>query len=116
MTARSLAPVLPVDDLLAAVAVYTRLLGVLPTFVDGDRWAQFDLAGHRLALAGRDRAADHPGVLLKVDDLRSARAEAVAAGLPVEEIQTGPHEHRCVVTGPGGWPVVLYSPAPKEQQ
>ena len=40
----------------AAAKVWAALLGVAPTFVDGDRWAQFDVNGKRIALAGTDRA------------------------------------------------------------
>ena len=86
-------------------------MGAAPTFVDGDRWAQFDVAGRRLALAGTDRVSDQAGIMIKVADLTAARADALAAGLAVSEPQTGPHEVRCVVTAPGGWPVVLYAPA-----
>jgi len=117
MTARSLATVLPVDDLPTAVAIYTRLLGIDPTFVDGDRWAQFDLAGRRLALAGSDRVSELPGLLIRVTDLAAARADAAGLGLHVGAIQAGPHEDRCVVTGPGAWPVILYAtPVPHQEQ
>jgi hypothetical protein len=105
-----LSPLLPVDDLAAAVEAWSALLGVEPTFVDGERYAQFDVAGSRLALAGTDRAADVPAVMVKVGDLAAARERALASGLEAGDPQEGPHEVRCVVTGPGGWPVVLYAP------
>jgi hypothetical protein len=43
MDIEGLTPVLPVDDMGAAVTAWAALLGARPTFVDGDRWAQFDL-------------------------------------------------------------------------
>jgi hypothetical protein len=107
--AESIAPVLPVPDLAAAVAVWTTLLGTEPTFVDGDRWAQFDFNGRRLALAGSDRVAEVPGVMVKVGDLAAARERMEADGLAVGPVEQGPHEERCVADGPGGWPVVLYA-------
>lgn len=102
--------VLPVPDLGEAVAVWSEVLGVDPTFVDGDRWAQFDHAGARLALAGTDRLADEPGVMLKVADLDAACEALRRAGCKVGEPSTGAHERRVAATGPGGWPIVVYSP------
>jgi hypothetical protein len=107
------ASVLPVDNLKAAVAAWSALLGVAPTLVDGDGWAQFDVAGKRIALAGTDRASDKAGVMIKVGDLTAARETAVAQGLAAGPIQEGAHELRCTVSGPGGWPIVLYAPKPK---
>ena len=102
--------VLPVPDLAAAVAVWTEVLGSEPTFVDGDRWAQFDHAGARLALAGTDRPADAPGVMVKVSDLDMACEGLRKAGCTVGEPSEGAHERRAAATGPGGWPIIVYSP------
>jgi hypothetical protein len=113
MSIEGVATVLPVDDVAAAAKVWAALLGTGPTFVDGDRWAQFDVGGRRIALAGTDRVSNLPGVMLKVADLAAARANAEAQGLLVGPVQQGPHEQRCLVDGPGGWPVVLYSPTPR---
>ena len=103
-------PVLPVPDVAEAAKVWTALLGVAPTFVDGDRWAQFDVNGRRIALAGTDRASDQAGIMIKVNDLEAARSAALAAGLAVTEPVAGPHEARCTATAPGGWPVTFYAP------
>jgi catechol 2,3-dioxygenase-like lactoylglutathione lyase family enzyme len=110
MNIERLATVLPVPDLAAAVTAWSALLGVEPTFVDGDRWAQFDVAGARIALAGSDRTGDEPGLMAKVPDLDAALAELAAQGLQATAPQEGPHEIRATVTGPGGVPVVLYAP------
>ena len=110
MDIEGVATVLPVDDVAAAAETWAALLGMAPTFVDGDRWAQFDVAGRRIALAGTDRVSDRPGVMLKVADLDAARARAEDQGLNVGPVQEGPHELRCLVEGPGGWPVVFYTP------
>ena len=109
MDIQGMATVLPVDDVAAAAEVWTALLGAAPTFVDGDRWAQFDFGGRRLALAGTDRVSNLPGLMIKVSDLEEARARAVAQGLAAGPIEARPHEWRCLVTAPGGWPLVLYS-------
>jgi hypothetical protein len=104
-----MATVLPVDDVASAAAVWAAILGAAPTFVDGDRWAQFDFGGRRLALAGTDRVSNLPGLMIKVSDLKDARDRAEAQGLTVGPIEEGPHEWRCLVEAPGGWPLVLYS-------
>ncbi len=106
-------PVLPVDDLAGAVAIWSAMLGVNPTFVDGAKWAQFDVGGRRIALAGTDRTADLPAVMIKVGDLAAARDAALAQGLATGPLQEGAHEIRCAVTGPGGWPIVFYAPKPR---
>jgi catechol 2,3-dioxygenase-like lactoylglutathione lyase family enzyme len=111
MAAESFTPVFPTDDLDAAVEFWTSVLGVAPTFVDGDRWAQFDLGPRRLALAGSDRMADEPGVMVKVDNLEAARLELAGRGEDVGEIEAGPHERRFLIRT-RFCPIVFYSPAP----
>jgi hypothetical protein len=113
MSIENIVPVLPVDDLASAVATWSAILGAAPTFVDGDRWAQFDVAGRRLALAGTDRSGDMPGIMLKVPDLAAARARLLGEGIALGEPQEGAHEIRCSGVAPGGWPIVLYSPRPR---
>ena len=61
MDIQGLTPVLPVDDLRKAIEQLTAIFGVEPTFVDGDRWAQFDVGGRRIALSGADKTAAVPG-------------------------------------------------------
>lgn len=113
MTIEGVATVLPVDDVAAAAAIWAALLGVAPSFVDADRWAQFDVGGRRIALAGSDRVSNLPGVMLKVSDIEAARSLATDQGLTVGAVREGPHEFRCLVEGPGGWPIILYSPRPR---
>lgn len=112
MSVEGVAAMLPVDDVAKAAKTWEALLGVAPTFVDGDRWAQFDVAGRRIALAGTDKVSDKAGVMLKVSDVAAAREAAIAAGLEATALQEGLHEIRCVVSAPGG-PVVLYAAKPK---
>lgn len=109
MVAESITSVLPVDDLNEAVEFWSAVLGVAPTFVDGDRWAQFDLGPRRLALAGSDRLTDDPSVMIKVTDLDVARAQLTAAGAIVGEVQTGPHELRFLARTKFG-SIIFYSP------
>ncbi len=110
MAIESFATVVPVPDLAEGVSFWTALLGVEPTFVDGDRWAQFDAGGRRIALAGSDRFADVPSVMLKVTDLDAAHAQLVALGAEVSAIADGAHERRFTAVAPGGWTIALYAP------
>jgi len=111
MDVQKIATVLPVENLAQAVGRWKALLGAEPTFVDGDRWAQFDVAGARIALAGTDRTSNRAGLMLKVTDLEAARAEAEGLGFAVGSPEEGPHEVRCLVEGPDGTPVTLYAPS-----
>src|SRR5579871_2306243 len=95
--------VLPVDDLAAAADALAALLGAGATFVDGERWAQFDVAGARIALAGSDRFDDSPGLMIKVDDCDAAAERLRAAGVAVSAVTAGAHERRAEVELPGGW-------------
>jgi len=106
--------VCPTDDLVASVRRWSALLEAEPTFVDGDRWAQFDLGPVRLALAGSDRASDAAGLMVKVDDLEAARAAARAGGFAVGAAESGPHEVRCTVGDPAGPEAVLYAAPPPD--
>jgi hypothetical protein len=108
MSAERISPVVPVDDLAAAVTVWSAVLGVDPTFVDGDRWAQFDVGGSRLALAGTDRASDEPGVMIKVADAAASRDQYQAAGIACGELVEGAHELRFELEG-AGLAVTVYS-------
>ncbi|MHB8530082.1 MAG: VOC family protein [Caulobacteraceae bacterium] len=112
MEIQNISPVLPVDDLAASVEAWAALLGVRPRFVDGERWAQFEAGGCRLALAGADRDAGTAGVMVKVDDLAAARERATKLGLTIGPDRQGPHETRFTLTAPGGWPVTFYAPRP----
>ncbi len=111
MAAEGITPVLPVDDLTEAVAFWETVLGIKPTFVDGDRWAQFDLGPRRLALSGTDRLADDPSIMIKVSDLDHARTLVTAAGATADPTQTGPHESRFLANTKHGT-IVFYTPTP----
>jgi len=106
----SFATVIPVSDMTEAVEFWTATLGTDPTFVDGDRWAQFDVGGRRIALAGTDRFADVPSLMMKSSDLQASRDAFARSGQEVSEITEGAHERRFNATSPGGWTVAVYAP------
>jgi hypothetical protein len=108
--------VLPVDDVAQAAGALAALLGTDATFVDGERWAQFDAAGARIALAGSDRFSDAPGLMIKVGDCDAAAERLRAAGADVSAVTAGAHERRAEVALPGGWRAMLYSSAPAPER
>jgi hypothetical protein len=83
---------------------------VEPTFVDGDRWAQFDLNGSRLALAAGSETSGAAEVMVKVADLAAVSERLRQSGFDVKGPVTGAHEVRASVAGPDGWGIVLYEP------
>jgi catechol 2,3-dioxygenase-like lactoylglutathione lyase family enzyme len=111
MSVERMSFVLPVPDLAVAVSFWGGVLGIDPTFVDGDRWAQFDHGNVRLALAGTDQVSALPGAMLKVSDLEETCQRLAKDGYQVSDIATGAHERRAVAAGPGGWPIILYAPS-----
>ncbi|MDG2114912.1 MAG: bleomycin resistance protein, partial [Actinomycetota bacterium] len=106
MSAERISPVVPVEDMDTAVTAWSLVLGVEPTFVDGDRWAQYDVGGSRLALAGTDRASDEAGVMIKVDDIDASHQAYSEGGLMVGPISEGAHEVRFELAG-FGLPVTI---------
>lgn len=102
--------VFPVPDIATAVPSWRTILGVEPSFVDGARWAQFDVAGSRIALAGTDRFSESPGLMIKVSDCDAARTDLRRVGLEVSLVVAGEHERRAHVVTPGEWMAMLYSP------
>ncbi len=110
MSVEKVTPVVPVNDMASAVAAWSAALGADPTFVDGDRWAQFDVGSARIALAGTDRASDQPGLMIKVANAASARDDYLAAGIAAGELTEGSHEVRFELEGLDV-PVTVYSSA-----
>ena len=108
--ALALAAVFPAADLADGVRFVAAVLGVEPTFVDGGRWAQFDLGGARLALASGAESSGAAQVMVKVADVAAVGERLSRAGYDVAGPVTGPHEERLSVTGPDGWSVVVYEP------
>lgn len=110
MTAERVSPIIPAGDFTTAVDVLATVLGRDPTFVDGDRWAQFDAGGSRVMLAGSDRETNGPSLAVKVGDLDATLARLHDAGVAVGPPTAGPHERRAVIPPSDAvpWAVVLY--------
>lgn len=108
--ALNMAAVFPVARMDDTVGFVTAVLGVDPTFVDGDRWAQFDLGGARLSLASGQESPAGAELVVKVADAEAEAVRLRGLGWDVEGPVTGAHEVRVSVAGPDGWRVVLYQP------
>lgn len=104
-----IASVLTTRDFAADLEALTALIGA-PTFVDGMRWAQFDLGGARVCLAAQEEQIGPAAVLAKVSDLEGALESARNAGLSVEAPKEGAHEVRAIARTPGGVEIVFYRP------
>lgn len=111
----TLTTVLAVSDMRAAVEAWRKILGVEPAFVDGERWAQFNMGSARLALAGADQADRAPALMLKSENLDEQRAHLVASGVTVSEIKSGPHELYFEAHATDGWRATFYCAKPKSE-
>jgi hypothetical protein len=92
-------------DLIALTALFGD-----PTFVDGDRWAQFDLAGARICLASPEEGAGPGAVLVRVDELGRAATVATGAGFSVDSPVVGTHEVRQRARTASGVEIIFYCP------
>ena len=101
----------PVDDVPAAVAFYSRVLGLQTRFVDGDRYAALDGGSATLALApDTENIASIAAAAFRVDDVDAFVGRLIAAGGQiVEPPADGPHERRVVVSDPWGNRVIAYA-------
>ena len=76
----------PVNDLAAAKAVYTALLGAEPT-ADAPYYVGYDVAGQHIGLVpgGAEQGMGGPVVYWHVADIEAKLAEVTAAGGTVKE-------------------------------
>jgi hypothetical protein len=107
--AEKLSVVVPADRLDESVEFWSYIIGT-PTFVDGKRWAQYDVGGTRLALGAGGERPEVTTVLVKVSNLDAAIAQLAERGIELDGIEEGEHERRVATQGPSGEVVVLYQP------
>ena len=74
--------VLRVADVEAACRFYSDTLGLAARFRNGDRWAEFDAGGIRVALAGGPEPPEPVTLSIKVADVNAAAQRAVAGAPP----------------------------------
>ncbi|MHB8465374.1 MAG: VOC family protein [Acidimicrobiales bacterium] len=107
--AEKVSVVVPADRFEQSVLFWSRILGT-PTLVDGQRWAQFDVGGTRLALGADTERPRVTTVLVKVSNLDVAIAQLHDHGIELAGTEEGEHERRVAAQGPAGEAVVLYQP------
>lgn len=99
------------DDIPAAVAFYSAVLGLPTRFVDGERYAALDGGAATLALAAdTENVANIASAAFKVDDVDGFVERLLAeGGQVIEPPADGPHERRVVVSDPWGNRVIAYA-------
>lgn len=110
MAVEKLNPVLAAADLAGAADFWETLLQISPTFVDGERWAQFDVGPTRIALAGCDWPFEDVAIMLKVADIQGEVDRLSAAGIAISGVEAGAHELQAALKDPSGRSIILYQP------
>ncbi|QGN55497.1 VOC family protein [Novosphingobium sp. Gsoil 351] len=104
---------LVVEDMDAAVAFYTTLLGAEPSLRDGGRWAEFRTGGCRLALSSVEEAATPDTRVALVFDIATLEPaialleEAGAVLLSTRDM--GSHGRTAALRDPAGHTFQLYA-------
>lgn len=107
---------LPVEDMEAALAFYTGVLGLPLRFRDGDHYAALDAGGGTLALLDPSEQAV-PGEVaigLRAADVDALHRSLVAAGVEIlsPPTDTG-HERSFAFRAPNGTVLVAYRAVPR---
>lgn len=97
----------PVKDMKQTCEFYSETLGLQLKFIDGDNWAQFNVSGYTIALAGPKESPEgiEKGavVTLSVDDLEAVREKLLNKGVFISEIRDmGSHGKTCWLKDPEG--------------
>lgn len=103
--------VLPVSDMDAAIAQYTRLLAVELVLRDGDDWSVLQGEHLRIALASaRELPTGSPAVACRVENVDVAYDRAVdAGGTGIVPPADGRHERRAMIRTTAGHDLVFYA-------
>ena len=109
MAIKRVSTVVGAVNLAGSVAFWKTVLGTDPTFVDGERWAQFDIGPVRLSLGAGSENPGGAAVMVSVDDLDGFCADLRSAGIDPGPETTGPHERRVTFRGPAGETVIAYA-------
>ena len=101
-----------VENMDEAIAFYENVLGLELKRHDGDRWAEFDVGGVKLALTNAKDDSGRPfngHVAFRVTDVREWARENTQHLADVD-VESGPHEDTVSISGPGGHTIIVYSP------
>jgi len=96
------------EEWLEDIQVLTALFGA-PSMIDGEAWAQFDIGGARVCLAGADERVESVAMMCKVADFAATSNILTAHGYRVGPVERWAHEER-VVAARKDRQIVLYRP------
>jgi predicted enzyme related to lactoylglutathione lyase len=99
-----------VKDMAKAAQFFKKTLGLKPASESAE-WTEYELPGQTLCLSsGTKEEAPHSGILiLRVEDVKAARATLKAGGLTVSEIsEVKPGAFACDFTDPDGNVIGLF--------
>jgi predicted enzyme related to lactoylglutathione lyase len=95
-----------VRDIPAAKAFYRDTLGLVPSEMFGDHWAEFDVGSTTFGIGNGEPLGIKPGTsfsaTFEVDDLVAERDRLIGLGVPVTDIMDAPMCQSAFVTDPEG--------------
>ncbi len=103
---------LPADQVEPARAFYEETLGLVPKFVDGAKWIQYDLPEASFAIASREEAAGTatgPVVVFETDDLAGLERSLEQQSRIYSKRDMGSHGIVLTLEGPLGQPVQIFA-------
>jgi len=106
-----------VRDVPRAIAFYRDTLGLKPSDLLSDHWAEFDVGATTFGIGDGTPLGIAPGssfaATFEVDDVRKERERLLAAGVPVTDVNESPICWSCFVTDPEGNRFGLHQRKPK---
>jgi predicted enzyme related to lactoylglutathione lyase len=95
-----------VRDVPRAKAFYRDIIGLTPSDVFGDHWAEFDVGGTTFGIGNGEPLGIVPGssfsATFEVDDVNAERDRLIGLGVPITEIMDSPVCQSAFVTDPEG--------------
>ena len=95
-----------VRDVPAAIAFYRDVLGLEPSELFSDHWAEFNVGSATFGIGNGEPLGYEPGkssgASFEVDDIQAMRERLVAQGITVSEVQDFPNCSACFASDPEG--------------
>ena len=95
-----------VRDVAAAKEFYRDVIGLTPTEIFGDHWAEFNVGSTTFGIGNGEPLGIAPGssfsLTLEVDDVTAERERLIGKGVAVTEINESPICWSAFVTDPEG--------------
>ena len=95
-----------VRDVPRAIEFYRDIIGLKPSEVFGEHWAEFDVGTTTFGIGNGEPLGIAPGssfsATFEVDDVRAARDGLIAKNIKVTDLMDAPGCTSCFVTDPEG--------------